>query len=259
MNGVLLQQVQKDLLVLLVETVLNTPVNDRQKFMVIQLYDGDILKHKYLLDEETKVYAGDIEILANCGLILASSPSKGMITFDVSPSGLEYYYSLKSEISETTQRVQESLDNYLNAESFQRKYPLSFAKWAHAEELLRDTDSHKQVSLIGHACRESVQEFAEDLIKNLKLDASTAPKDKTVKRLILVLESQDNKTGSSEKSFLEALVTYWGTVIDLIQRQEHGAAREGEQLMWEDARRVVFHTGIVMFEIDKVVSRRKPN
>ena len=46
-------------------------------------------------------------------------------------------------------------------------------------------------------------------------------------------------------------MTYWGTVSDLVQRQEHGAQREGKQLVWEDARRVVFQTANVMFEIDR--------
>jgi hypothetical protein len=47
---------------------------------------------------------------------------------------------------------------------------------------------------------------------------------------------------------------YWGTVNDLIQRQEHGAQREGGALAWEDGRRVVFQTAIVMFEIDRSLS-----
>jgi hypothetical protein len=49
------------------------------------------------------------------------------------------------------------------------------------------------------------------------------------------------------------LLAYFGTVSDLIQRQEHGAQKEGEGLMWEDARRVVFQTALVMFELDRVL------
>lgn len=52
---------------------------------------------------------------------------------------------------------------------------------------------------------------------------------------------------------LDALVVYWGTVSDLIQRQEHGAQKEGEALRWEDGRRVVFQTAVVMFEIAHTV------
>jgi hypothetical protein len=51
--------------------------------------------------------------------------------------------------------------------------------------------------------------------------------------------------------FIDALVVYWGTMNDLVQRQEHGATREGEPLTWEDAQRVIFHTAVVMWEIDR--------
>lgn len=48
-------------------------------------------------------------------------------------------------------------------------------------------------------------------------------------------------------------MNYWGAVADLTQRQEHGVQKEGEQLVWEDARRVVFQTLLVMFEVDKAL------
>ena len=57
--------------------------------------------------------------------------------------------------------------------------------------------------------------------------------------------------GDSKKAFLDALIAYWGTLSDLIQRQEHDSQKEGKPLVWEDARAVVFQTLIVMFEIDR--------
>lgn len=52
---------------------------------------------------------------------------------------------------------------------------------------------------------------------------------------------------------LDALLVYWGAVNDLIQRQEHGATKEGEALRWEDGRQVVFQTAVVMFEIARAI------
>lgn len=72
----------------------------------------------------------------------------------------------------------------------------------------------------------------------------------TVARLQSILK-KSSQLGSTEKPFLEALLAYWGTINDLIQRQEHGAQKERQVLLWEDARRVVFQTIVVMFEIDK--------
>lgn len=61
--------------------------------------------------------------------------------------------------------------------------------------------------------------------------------------------------GLSERvrAFLEALLAYWGTVSDLANRQEHGATREGESLVAEDARRLVFQTMLVMYELDRAL------
>ena len=58
----------------------------------------------------------------------------------------------------------------------------------------------------------------------------------------------------TERAFLAALLAYWGTVIDLVQRQEHGALREGTPLIWRDAKRVVLQCAIVMYELDEAIS-----
>jgi hypothetical protein len=47
------------------------------------------------------------------------------------------------------------------------------------------------------------------------------------------------------------MLAFWGAVSDLAQRQEHGAQREAEPLGWEDARRLVFLSAVVMYEIDR--------
>jgi hypothetical protein len=39
----------------------------------------------------------------------------------------------------------------------------------------------------------------------------------------------------------------------LVQRQEHGAQKEVTPLTWEDARRVVFQTCVVMYEINRAL------
>jgi hypothetical protein len=55
----------------------------------------------------------------------------------------------------------------------------------------------------------------------------------------------------TDREFAAALLAYFGTTSDLIVRQEHAARKEGERLVWEDARRVVFQTASVMFELDR--------
>ncbi len=69
----------------------------------------------------------------------------------------------------------------------------------------------------------------------------------------IIKETAPSKKSKSVEKFLYALIAYWGALSDLVQRQEHGANKEGEQLVWEDARRVVFHTCVVMFELGRSI------
>ena len=61
--------------------------------------------------------------------------------------------------------------------------------------------------------------------------------------------------GTTVKPFIDALIVYWGTLDDLVQRQEHGAQKEGEALSWEDARRLVFQTINVMVELRRTLPK----
>ena len=62
-----------------------------------------------------------------------------------------------------------------------------------------------------------------------------------------------SQTGDLTSEWLDALIRYWGTVSDLVQRQVHDATREGASLTVEDSRRVVFQTAMVMYEVDRAV------
>jgi hypothetical protein len=56
-------------------------------------------------------------------------------------------------------------------------------------------------------------------------------KAKTVARIRVVLDRRSLRLSTTEKPFLDALLVYWGTVSDLVQRQEHGGQKEGTPLM----------------------------
>jgi hypothetical protein len=77
----------------------------------------------------------------------------------------------------------------------------------------------------------------------------------TVARLRSVVAAARTTMPTGVACLLDALVDYWGAVSDLAQRQEHGAAKEGEQLVWEDARRLVFQTANLLFEFHSVLCR----
>jgi hypothetical protein len=50
------------------------------------------------------------------------------------------------------------------------------------------------------------------------------------------------------------LLAYWAAVNDLAERAEHGSQQEGSPLLWEDGRRLVFQTLLVMVELKAALS-----
>lgn len=250
---ILLEQEQKDLLAALVEASRNVPSNKRQKFQVLKTDVKDYIRHPGLVHTDMAAYFGDIEALTHENLLSLSYGSTGTPSFDVTPRGFRYYEQMKQLAGQPVQKIETTIKNYLVAEHFQQNYPKAYKKWAEAEKILWASDTEHQLTTIGHLCREAMQEFATALVTRYKPPNVTNDKAKTVARLKVVFEHQSHNMGTTEKPFFEALIAYFGTVSDLIQRQEHGAQKEKRQLVWEDARRVVFQTAVVMFEIDKAL------
>ncbi len=143
--------------------------------------------------------------------------------------------------------IESQIGPYLDEDRFAARNPDAHEHWQTALELLQDSPI-RGATRIGHECREAMASFA-----HARLDETGGKHEglgtvQMLRRLIAVAEHGQRTTDHAE-----ALVTYWGTVSDLVQRQVHGAAREQERLGGEDARRVVFHTMIVMFEVDRLV------
>ena len=229
-DEILLEPIQKELLINIVEAARNTPLDKRQKFFVAQSFGGDNLLHPSIPKEKTQIYFGDIEALANEGLLALGYGSEGTPNFDVTPFGFRYYEYLKEKLGEPVERVVKTVRNYLDTNNFVQNYPTAYEKWCSAEELLWRSDSKQQLTLIGHLCRESVQEFANHLVSVYNLSNVPKDKSKTVARLKAVVENKAGFWGDTKRAFLDALVAYWGTVNDLIQRQEHDSQKERHPL-----------------------------
>ena len=258
-ENILLEKDQEDLLAMIVEAARNVPREQRDKFLAIHLEERSqyLIRHPGL-PNETWAYLRDIETLAREGLLaLTYGNDRTSDNFDVTPLGFRYYEYLKQRSGQPSQRIEIQSRNYLNSDYFQRKYPEAYNKWANAETMLWSSDSEQQLTTIGHLCREALQEFATDLVSQYKPPNVDQDKKHTIARIDAVLKSQSDRLGTTLKPFLEALLDYWGTVNDLVQRQEHGAQKEGQRLVWEDARLVVFQSIIVMYEIGNALDRSK--
>ncbi|MBW2004127.1 MAG: hypothetical protein JRI72_05850 [Deltaproteobacteria bacterium] len=252
---ILLEQEQKDLLAVLVEAARNVSPDKRKKFHVLRTDVKDYLRHPGLADSDMIVYFGDIEALAHENLLVLSYGQTGTPFFDITPKGFKYYEQMKQLAGQPVQRIETTIKNYLVADHFQQKYPKAYQKWADAERMLWVSDTEHQLTTIGHLCREAMQEFVTVLVEQCQPLEVEDDKALTVKRLKAVLELKTKQLGKTEKPFLDALLVYWGTVSNFVQRQEHGAQKEGQSLVWEDGRRVVFQTAIVMFEFDRSLSQ----
>jgi hypothetical protein len=249
---------QQELLKKLVEAHRNVPRNRRQKFMMLRFLGGEeFIRHPGLPSGKLDVFHGDMEILAEQGLLTVSYSSQGTANYDVHPRAYEYYAYLQEQAGNPIQRIEKEIVSHLDSEGFQRRHPAAYRHWTSAAELFVRADSDSQWTIIGHHCREAVQEFASDLIDEHHLTSQYPEKNKTVDRIRAVLDTHKTQLGERTTAALDALVHYWGTVSDLIQRQEHGSQAADRPLVWEDARRVVFQTAIVMFEIDRAVQRTR--
>jgi len=95
-----------------------------------------------------------------------------------------------------------------------------------------------------------------ELALGLELLVQTRREDS--RRIRAVLRQHGARVGSTTTPLLDALVGYWKAVSGLAQRQEHGGQKEGRDLVWEDGRRVVFQTAVVMFETDRALTLTRP-
>jgi hypothetical protein len=244
---------QEEALAILVEAHRNVPRDKRERFLM-STYDqtnNAVIRHPGLPNRVVEIYEGDISALRRAGLIAFSGS-----TFEITDRGFDYYKRMKERAGQPIERVEANLRKYLDAPVFLQKYAQVYQKWSDAERILWDSDSERQLTTIGHLCREAIQEFATALVNQYNPLNVDKDQSHTVARIKSVLSSQATKFGTREKTFLDALIAYWGEVSDLIQRQEHGGQKEGNPLIWEDARRVVFQALVVMCEIDRTLSRR---
>jgi hypothetical protein len=253
-----LEQEQEELLSILVEAHRNLPRQQREPFMV-STFDDRVnveVQHRGLPSGSTGAYPGDINTLARERLISLDNELDGLVySFDITLQGFAYYREMNLRDGQPLERIETNIRNYLAAYPFRQKHSKAYLKWHDAEALLWEADSERQLTTIGHLCREALQEFATVLVDLHKPADVETDKTKTVARLRAVLDLCESQLGNTKLPFLKALLDYWGNVNDLIQRQVHGSQRESEPLVWIDGRRVVLQTAIVRLEIDGSLSR----
>lgn len=256
----LLDPEQERTLCFLVEASRAVGPDNRRPFYGLKVVGSANLKvqHPGIPKGHPGLYPGDVEQLAEEGLIRLTVRGSNTWVLDVTPLGYRHYEQIRQENSSAAVAVTEAVQQYLDFAGFANRHPQASEKWRAAADLLwsRMSEQTDQQTTIGHLCREAHQAFISSLM--VLSPAPGAPTDptKTVARLQAIVREHSLKS-KAVAQLAEAMVAYWGAVSDIVQRQEHGAQKEGELLTWEDSRRAVFQTMFIMSELDRllVVSR----
>jgi hypothetical protein len=232
----------------LVEATRRQPAGQRHPFVMAAVVGSSNYRviHPGLPDDYAGAYPGDVDVLVRSGLLIHRWNNR-TLSIDVAPEGFSAYADRHQAVSSPVATIEAEMRALLDSDTFRGAHKGSLAKWSEAEALLWKADANDQLTTIGHLCRETMQLFAAELVERFKPTNPPADPTATVARMRCVLEA--TLSSSAKTAFFKSLLAYWGSVSDLVQRQEHGALKEGEALEWDDARRVVFQTMNVMYEV----------
>lgn len=250
-----LEKEQEDLLSSLVEAARTTPRENRSDFIAVRTMKDPSIRHTGLPGGKKVIYWGDLNILDQEGLLAISDRKPGILIFDIGPRGFEYYNWMKNRDDQPIKTVDNEIIKYLDEGNFKQMYPDAYEKWRDSASRLWSSESTEQLTVIGHLCRESMQEFVTALVELYAPEDVDPDLAHTKNRLKNVLKINIARLGDTERKFLDALIQYWDALNEIVQRQEHGNQKLGSQLLWEDGRRLVFQTAVVMFEIDRSLLR----
>ena len=205
------------------------------------------------LESALDIAPQDLRELSECGYIKTERHNtSGSYEFYITPQGYKYVEVVDAR--DPLERPRVEVEHYLRGARFAELYPDAVRKWTHAARYLAENPT-EHATRIGHDCREALAAFASALVDRhgaLALDRGRG----TVDSIRAVIEKYRAEMGEGTSEFLASLVSYWGTVSDLAQRQEHAAAKEGEPIDADDARRVVWYSALVMYELERTFATR---
>jgi Phage integrase family len=144
-------------------------------------------------------------------------------------------------------RMESHIGRYLDEDFFRAAHPDAYVRWRVALDLYAAHPA-RHATAIGQACRDALAQYADSALAGRRIKSPV--RSGTVDKLRALIKAAVPTGRISDHA--EALIAYWGAVSDLAQRQAHGAMREKETLRAEDARRLIFHTMLVMFEVEQV-------
>jgi hypothetical protein len=242
-----LEPEQEQLFMEMAEATLAAPRNQRQ-WTVFELAVGEVLSGP---EGQHPVIGTDVEQLAYVGLLRLVSVSPA--TYILPPEAITAYAEMKASQGAPSERVEAEVRRFLDSEAFRAAYPEAYRLWSDAERRLWAADSESELTMIGLRAREAMQAFATEVVARYQPPDPDPDITKTDRRLGAVIAMFLPALGEKRAAHLKALGTYSVATAALAQRLTHAGQKEGEPVTREDARSVVFHVAVVMFEFARAL------
>lgn len=195
-----------------------------------------------------EVVRGDLLALQEAGYLR----NVGGQRWDLTAKAQQFYEDQMQE--EPTLSMEEQSQRLISDAGFRSRYPNAYARWCSAQRLLSARESGDNATLVGHSAREATQAFATELVAQHQPHSVCADETMVEKRVGAVIAMHAAALGEKRRLALQALGSLWRATNGLIQRQEHGAAKEGESVTADDARRIVLLTLVLMTELDQALA-----
>ncbi|MCW3026968.1 MAG: hypothetical protein JWN81_179 [Solirubrobacterales bacterium] len=159
------------------------------------------------------------------------------------------------------QRIDEYLRAYLEDERFRSAHPLAYGRWLVAWEMLWCADTRARVIAVAHRTPAAMQAFASSLLErctplamdphwpDLLADGSRRPDP--LDGLTSVADAYREQLGEDRSELLGGLLEHWRALLLGVRRHDDRSQPPAERLHWEDGRRLVLFTALVMVEFDR--------
>lgn len=204
-------------------------------------------------DPELPISLNDIEELARVGLIRLRPMSDHVWTVHVTAMGLDYSRRRAIDAGDAGAQMEAQTRRVLGTEGFRRRHQAAWKAWTQAMEALWQSETPADFDGVGSHCRTAMQQFAGSLIAIHGVTGADPDVARTKNRLTAAVDSRRIRLGETASDLLDAMVAYWAALNEAMQ-QLHKASHATRPLTHEHARRVVFHTGFVMVEIDSALN-----
>jgi hypothetical protein len=162
------------------------------------------------------------------------------------------------------ERIEDYLRAYLEDERFRSAHPLACGRWVVAWEMLWCADSRTKVIAVGQRARTAMLAFAASMVERcapLAMDANwpellagATQHQEPVDGLVTITEAYRRELGEERCAILQSLLDDWRSLLERVERHGRPPQPPGERLRWEDGRRLVLFTALVMVETDRSFS-----